>query len=477
MIVRFAPSPTGPLHIGGARSALFNYLLARKENGKFIVRIEDTDLERSKREYEEEIVRSLNWLGIDWDEGLGVGGDHGPYRQTERLDIYDQYVNTLLENGQAYYCFCSDEDLEAERAEMIKADGIVKYSGKCSHLTPEEVSERLARGEKPGVRLRVPLGQTIVVNDLIRGQVSFNSDTMGDFIIRKADGIPVYNYAVVIDDVLMDVTLVMRAEEHLSNTPRQLAIYDALNLPRPEFAHVSLILGSDRQKMSKRHGATSVMQYRERGYLPQAVFNFLALLGWTPEGELEIMTKEEIIAAFSVDRVAKSPAVFDVDKLNYINQQHMKRLSHTELLAELQPFIVAAPEAEKFAVLTAQQMDLLIEALRDRLVCLVDFIEEAKVFLAAPEMDLEVKEVLAEADSIANLRLLQTVLPELTGPTEIKSFLKQFIKNNNLAAKSVYMPIRVALTGKMHGPDLPYLLSFLGREEVLHRIEQAVTGC
>ncbi len=474
--VRFAPSPTGPLHIGGARSALFNYLEARHTGGRFIVRIEDTDLERSKREFEDEIIQSLKWLGLDWDEGIVVGGENGPYRQTERLEIYQQYVRKLLEEDQAYYCFCTEEELEKEREQQMAADGLVRYSGKCSHLSREEVQKRIAAGEKPAVRLRVPPGKQLEVHDYVRGDVRFDTDTMGDFIIVKNDGIPVYNFAVVLDDVLMGVTLVMRAEEHLSNTPRQLLIYQALGFPTPAFAHVSLILGSDHQKMSKRHGATSVMAYREMGYLPEAVFNFLALLGWSPEGEQEIMTQEEIIAQFDVNRVSKSPAVFDLNKLNYINQQHIKRLSLEEFKRRMRPYLENSEFSEDIKTLSEEKYSVLAQALKDRLVCLADVKDQARVFLRRQEPEKEAQELLAIPE---NQAMLKTFAEEFSAfdfqeAAEIKSFIKKFIKNHQLNAKNVYMPLRSALTGVTHGPDLPWLILFWDKQETLDRIWTAL---
>ena len=312
--VRFAPSPTGPFHIGGARSALFNWLLARKTGGKLILRIEDTDLERSSRESEENIKAALKWLGMDWDEGVDVGGEYGPYRQTERLDLYRKYTEQLLAEGKAYHCYCTDEELEAERQALAAQSQMPRYMGKCRNLTPEQIAAFEKEGRKPTVRFRVPAGQQIVIHDMVRGDVVFDSDGIGDFVIVKSDGIPTYNYAVVIDDALMHITHVIRAEEHLSNTPRQSLIYDALAFEKPIFGHISLILGKDRTKMSKRHGATSVDQYRKLGYCPKGIVNFLALLGWAPNSEQEIFTTEELIQAFSMDHVAKNPAVFDLDK-------------------------------------------------------------------------------------------------------------------------------------------------------------------
>ena len=319
MKVRFAPSPTGPFHIGGARSALFNWLLARKEEGTFVLRIEDTDLARSTRESEENIKASLQWLGMNWDEGVDVGGENGPYRQTERLELYKEVTQRLLDEGHAYECYCSAEELDAVRQDQMDRGETPKYNGHCDHLDEETKAKYIAEGRKPTIRLRVPLNKTYTFDDMVRGRVSFESNGVGDFVIVKSDGIPVYNFAVVMDDHMMGITHVIRAEEHLSNTPRQMAIYEALGWDIPTFGHISLILGKDYKKMSKRHGATSVEQYKQLGYLPEALVNFLALLGWAPEGEEEFFTPDELIKAFSMDRVAKNPAVFDIDKLNHIN--------------------------------------------------------------------------------------------------------------------------------------------------------------
>ncbi|MBP2652136.1 MAG: gltX [Firmicutes bacterium] len=342
MRLRFAPSPTGPFHIGGARSALFNWLIARKYGGKLVLRIEDTDLERSSRQSEENIKEALKWLGISWDEGIDVGGEYGPYRQTERLTLYSQYTTQLLENDQAYYCYCSEEELEVERQQQMTKGETPHYSGRCRHLSEGERSQLEMEGRKPVVRFRVPENQEIVINDIVRGTVTFESNGIGDFVIVKSDGIPVYNYAVVLDDALMKITHVIRAEEHLSNTPRQVLIYQALGLTTPVFGHISLILGADRSKMSKRHGATAVEQYRNRGYLPEAVVNFLALLGWSPTGDQEIFSVDELIGAFSMERLAKNPAVFDIDKLNWLNAHYIRKASPDSILELALPHLVEA---------------------------------------------------------------------------------------------------------------------------------------
>lgn len=472
--VRFAPSPTGPLHIGGARSALFNFLFAAHERGKMVLRIEDTDLDRSDRVYEEEIIASLRWLGLTWDEGVDVGGENGPYRQTERLDIYDQYAKKLLAEDKAYYCFCQPEELEAERQLSGEKGDMIGYSGKCRSLSKEEIEEKIAQGIKPTIRFRVPEHKVLVVDDLVRGSVMFETDLLGDYIIVKSDGIPTYNFAVVIDDNLMGITHVIRAEEHLSNTPRQLLIYDALGFELPKFAHISLILGSDKQKMSKRHGATSVLQYRENGYLPEALFNFLSLLGWSAEGENEILSAAEIIKQFSLEKVSKSPAVFDVDKLNWLNSQYIKKLSIDELAPMLKPFLQDFIYQDELSRLTEEQYLLLVAAVHDRLVSLKDIVREAAAIFA-PLTD---KSYEAEAWQVLNEpgvpQVLEAFKSQMTtaGDVEfIKQVIKKLIKENKLKPKDVYMPLRCALSGVTHGPELSYLISIWGLDETIRRID------
>lgn len=472
--VRFAPSPTGPLHIGGARSALFNYLYALNQGGELLLRIEDTDLDRSKREFEEEIIESLEWLGIDWQEGIHRQGDNGPYRQTERLEIYKSYLQQLLDAGLAYYCFCTEEELDAQRKVLIEKGETPRYMGKCSQLSEEEVEQKLNAGLKPTIRFRVPKNKIYVVNDLVRGRVSFDSDLEGDFIIAKSDGIPTYNFAVVIDDVLMGVTLVMRAEEHLSNTPRQLMIYDALKLSRPDFAHISLILGADRQKMSKRHGATSLVQYRDMGYLPEAMFNFLSLLGWSPEGEEEILSPEEIGRSFSLNRVSKSPAVFDIDKLNWINQQHLKRKNLDELKSLLRPYLEESIYAEQIQAMSDLSYGVMVEAVRDHLVCLTDITTQVEVFFSETDYEEEAQEVLKGETVPVVLNMFINELPEFEAVDEIQAFIKKIIKGNKFKGKDVYMPLRSALSGRTHGPELPNLIYVWGREQSIKRVKKTM---
>lgn len=472
--VRFAPSPTGPLHIGGARSALFNYLFARHYGGELLLRIEDTDTERSRREYEEEIIASLQWLGLQWGEGVGAGGENGPYRQTERLPIYEKYVQMLLEQGDAYYCFCSEKKLEEERQALMAKGETPRYLGSCRHLSEEEQSACLAQGAKPVVRFRVPPRQIFVVDDLVRGRVSFPSDGMGDFIIVKSDGLPTYNFAVVVDDVLMGITHVIRAEEHLSNTPRQLMIYDALRFKRPEFAHISLILGSDRQKMSKRHGATSLMQYREMGYLPEALFNFLSLLGWSPEGEEQVLNATRIAEAFTLERVAKSPAVFDLEKLNWMNGIYIRQLDVDDLAVRVKPYLLSSPYAEQIEALPPEHYRLLVAMLQDRLVCLSDIVPESAVLFDAVTYSPEALEALHGDSTLLVLEAFRDSLPESLEPQAIKQQLKSITKQHKLKPKDVFMPLRCALSGQTHGPELPGLITIWGKEQTLERIQNSL---
>lgn len=477
--VRFAPSPTGPFHIGGARSALFNWLFARKMGGKLILRIEDTDLERSSRESEENIKAALKWLGMDWDEGIDVGGENGPYRQTERLDIYKKYTEKLLAEGKAYYCYCTDEELEEERQALIKEGKMPRYMGKCRNLTPEQIAAYEAEGRKPTVRFRVPADQQILVRDMVRGDVVFDSNNIGDFVIVKSDGIPTYNYAVVIDDALMHITHVIRAEEHLSNTPRQCLVYDALGFEKPVFGHISLILGKDHTKMSKRHGATSVDQYRQLGYLPEGIVNFLALLGWAPNSEQEIFSIDELIKEFSMERVAKNPAVFDIDKLNWINQHYMRQLDDEAFFAAAKPHMIAA------GYMTGEETGEKLAWLKKVVATSKDHVSFAAQIPASVEMYFN-DEFGFENDEAAAVLQAETVptvigmlleeLPklEVLDGAAVKVLFKTIQKTTKLKGKDVFMPIRVALTGNQHGPELAEMVPLLGIERTEKRIRASL---
>ena len=479
MRVRFAPSPTGPFHIGGARSALFNWLLARKTGGKLILRIEDTDLERSSRESEENIKNALKWLGIDWDEGIDIGGEYGPYRQTERLPIYAEYTERLLASGKAYRCYCTDQELDAERQKLMAEGQTPRYLGKCRQLTAADEAALLAEGRKPTVRFRVPENQDITFQDAVRGTVSFDSNGIGDYVIVKSDGIPVYNYAVVLDDALMKITHVVRAEEHLSNTPRQILLYQALGLPLPIFGHVSLILGKDRSKMSKRHGATSVEQYKALGYLPEALVNFLALLGWSPVGEQEIFSSAELIELYTRDHVAKNPAVFDIDKLNWINSQYLKRLDLGTLTDMALPHLREAGLIE--AELTAERkawVTQVVGAVREYISFAAQIPEHAAVFFQdeiTMEND-ETADVLRDPDvpQVMEAFLNKLAAMDPVDGEQVQAALKAVGKELKLGGKKVFMPVRVALTGKMHGPELIALIPLLGVARTTARIRRSL---
>ncbi len=334
MRVRFAPSPTGQLHVGNARTALFNWLLARGAGGTFILRIEDTDVERSTRESESAIVRDLRWLGLDWDEGPDIGGAHGPYRQSERLHLYQSYATELLSAGAAYYCFCSTAQLDAERQDALANGRPARYAGTCRRLSREQAAARIAAGERPAIRFRVPEERDVVFTDAVRGDVRFQTDVIGDPIIVRADGTPAYNFAVVVDDALMEVTHVVRGEDHISNTPRQILLYEALGFAPPTFAHLSLVMGPDHSPLSKRHGATSVAEFRGKGYLPEALVNYLALIGWSPGGGDELLPIDELARRFSLEAVGHSAGVFDEEKLAWANRHYLKIADPTRL-AEL----------------------------------------------------------------------------------------------------------------------------------------------
>jgi len=473
---RFAPSPTGHLHIGGARTALFNYLFAKRYGGKFILRIEDTDLERSSIEPEKVIIESLRWLGIEWDEGVEVGGPYGPYRSTERVDIYKKYVDVLFEKGYAYYCYCTEEELEAQRQELLSKGQMPRYLGKCRNLTEEQKRRFEQEGRKPTVRFKVPEGVKIVVHDLVRGDVEFLSDDIGDFVIVKSDGIPTYNFAVVIDDHLMKISHVIRGEEHLSNTPRQILIYNALGFELPQFAHVSLILGKDRTKMSKRHGSTWVEQYRDQGYLKEGLINFLALLGWSPPEDREIFDMEYLIENFSLERVSKNPAIFDIDKLNYINSQHIKLKSLDELTQMCIPYFVEAGYIkEDEAKSKFEWLKKIVKSVYEGLDYLSQIKDRVDIFFnneVKIEED-EAKEVL-KWDHVKDLinvfenKIRQ--MNELT-PEAIKLLFKEIQKETGYKGKNLFMPIRVALTGKTHGPELVEIIEIVGKENILKRLE------
>jgi nondiscriminating glutamyl-tRNA synthetase len=479
--VRYAPSPTGHLHIGNARTALFNYLFARNLNGKFIIRIEDTDIKRNVEGGEESQLKYLHWLGIDWDESTDVGGPYGPYRQTERLDIYDQYWKQLLDQGLAYKCYCTEEELEHEREEQIAKGEMPGYSGKHRNLTLEQQQAFEAEGRKPSVRFRVLEGRTYTFDDIVKGPISFEGDGTSDFVIVKKDGIPTYNFAVVIDDYLMKISHVLRGEDHISNTPRQLMIYEALGWEPPQFGHMTLIVNDQRKKLSKRDESIIqfISQYEELGYLPEAMFNFIALLGWSPEGEQEMFTREELIAVFTANRLSKSPAVFDTNKLNHINNHYLKTVDLTRVVDLCIPHLQKAgfiPEAVDSALY--EWITALVALNRDKLKCGADIVGHSELFFQEElQFDEEAKAVLAEefVPTILKSFLAQVEQTDVLEAGAVQAMMKQVQAETGFKGKPLFMSIRVALTGHAHGPDLNATLFLLGKNKVIARLQKLLS--
>ncbi|MBN8253744.1 glutamate--tRNA ligase [Priestia flexa] len=474
--VRYAPSPTGHLHIGNARTALFNYLFARNQNGKFIIRIEDTDQKRNIEGGEESQLRYLKWLGIDWDESIDIGGEYGPYRQSERTEIYEKYTDELLEKGAAYYCYCTEEELEKEREEQTENGQMPRYSGKCRNLTEEQQKELAAEGRKPSIRFRVPTGTVVKFNDIVKGEVVFESDGIGDYVIVKKDGTPTYNYAVAIDDHLMEMTHVLRGDDHISNTPKQIMIYNALGWEPPVFGHMTLIVNESRRKLSKRDESIIqfIEQYKELGYLPEALFNFITMLGWSPVGEEEIFSKEQFIEIFDPARLSKSPALFDTNKLRWMNNQYMKQLDLDEVVDLSLPHLVKAGRVEE--QMTEEQtkwVKELIALYQEQMSYGAEIVELTEMFFKTEiEYNEEAKAVLAEEQVPEVLQAFATEIEamETFSPEEIKAATKAVQKATGHKGKKLFMPIRVATTGETHGPELPKAISLLGKATVLARL-------
>jgi len=497
--VRYAPSPTGHLHIGGARTALFNYLFARKHGGDFIIRIEDTDQKRHVEDAEASQLENLAWLGIRWDESVDRGGPHAPYRSSERLDLYHMYAQKLVDKDLAYPCFCTEEMLEEERAAMLKAGVAPKYSGRCAHLPLAERNARIAAGMPYALRFRVPEGKTYEIKDVIRGDVVFRSDDIGDFVIIKQDGMPTYNFAVTIDDHLMGITHVIRGEEHLSNTPRQLAIYEAFAWEAPIFAHLPLILNEDKQKMSKRDERTIqfVEQYRALGYLPEALVNFIALLGWSPPGEEELFGLDALIERFDLSRVSKSPAVFDRQKLMWMNHHYLQKVDPSWIAEVAYPYIQKRyPSAPVDPPLALWSWVVRVAALYQKeLSYAAELVERADLFFKvrfAPDTlnasisftdDVWLEEGLDKETSKRVLRAVSDAFSALAkthdeekeiAPEVVKEILKVQQKASGIKGKAFFMPIRIAVTGLAHGPELDQTLSLLGLSFVRERLSQTL---
>ena len=492
--VRFAPSPTGELHVGNARTALFNWLFARHHGGVFVLRIEDTDRSRTTKAFEENLLEELRWLGIDWDEGPGVGGAHGPYHQTERLEIYRDCLDRLIAAGKVYPCYCTEAELEAERASLVARRLMPRYLGKCRQLSEAEQKRLCAEGRSPVWRFRVEAGP-IAFDDLIRGPMAFQGEAIGDFIIVRSNGIPAYNFAVVVDDHAMEISHVIRGEDHLSNTAAQILLYRALGLAPPVFAHHALVLGKDHTKLSKRHGATSVGAFRRRGILPEALLNYLALMGSSFEGGREIASAKEIVEGFSLERTGKGGAVFDEEKLLWLNGIYIRRLEPAVLAERLATFIREAGYDERS--FGRERLAGIVAAIQDSLPTLADIGEHLDIFSddrfridgEAAEFlkDDEAKRVLVALQGLldggavlgagAALRKDTTAGVPADGvemPASFAALIKRIGEQTGLRGKKLYLPIRAAVTGRLHGPELDRIFALLGPTSLRKRVETAL---
>jgi glutamyl-tRNA synthetase/nondiscriminating glutamyl-tRNA synthetase len=484
--VRFAPSPTGHLHVGNARTALFNWLFARQKGGAMVLRIEDTDLERSEARFEDLLMADLKWLGLDWDEGPDLGGPYVPYRQSDRLEVYREHAERLLNENKAYLCFCSEEELEQERQKAHAEHRQPIYSGKCRKLDPSDAARRRTSGEPCAIRLRIP-EHPIRFHDIVHGEVEFSNEVVSDPIILRSSGVPVYNYVVVIDDALMKITHVIRGDDHLSNTPKQVALYEALGWPVPEFAHLSTILGSDRERLSKRHGATSIANFREMGVLPEALMNYLALLGWAPSGGTrEIFSPAELVKEFALERVTPSPAVFDMEKLYWLNRHYLSaRLSmDDERLIDL-----SAPYIRSIGLLSSrtnehrQSLDPADPAEREFVAKLLAiFLPSVDRLDQLPEriskiLHYDAKAALSSSDNAEVLALPNTKAviarfstkiledePAKTAqltPERFKQIVNEVKAETGAKGKELFHPIRIVVTGSHSGPEFDKLVPIL----------------
>ncbi|RKQ63543.1 glutamyl-tRNA synthetase /glutamate--tRNA(Gln) ligase [Thermovibrio guaymasensis] len=477
--VRFAPSPTGFMHVGNARTALFNYLFARHHGGKFVLRIEDTDVERHNEEAVKVIYEALRWMGLNWDEGPDVGGPYSPYRQSERLDIYREFIDKLKEKGLVYECFCTQEELDRMRKEQLERGEPPRYTGKCRNLTEEEKERLRAEGRKPVLRFKVPEDRVVKFNDLIKGEIEISSRQLGgDFVIVRSNGMPVYNFVVVVDDALMKITHVIRGEDHISNTPKQILLYEALGFEPPQFAHLPMILGPDRSKLSKRHGSTSVREFREKGYLPEAFVNFLALLGWYPKDGKEILSMDELIEKFDIKEVNSAPAVFDTTKLNWMNQVYIRNYPIDKLTDLIIPYLEKA--GFDLSQFDREWLEKVVEVTREYFTVLSDAPTYMEVFLKDDfEVEPQAKEFISEdPNRLKVIELFLEKLENLEGELSSDSFkrlVKEVGKELGVKGKNLFMPIRIGLTGRMSGVELPVLVELLGKERVLRRLKNSLS--
>jgi nondiscriminating glutamyl-tRNA synthetase len=475
--VRYAPSPTGNLHIGSARTVLYNWLFARHHGGTFVLRIEDTDLTRSSEAFVEAQQQTLRWLGLDWDEGPGVGGPHAPYRQTERLHLYREALEALRASGAAYPCYCTPEELAARREEARRAGRAPRYDGRCRDLTERQRQAFEAAGRRPAWRLRVPDEGETVVHDLILGDVRFEHAALDDFVIVRSDGWPVYNFVVVVDDLEMEITHVLRGDDHLANTPKQIQVYRALGKEPPAFGHLPSVLAADRSRLSKRHGPVSIEEYREAGLLPEAILNYCALLGWSPPDGSEILTLEEMVAAFDLDRVHRSGAVYDPVKLRWMNGQHLRRLPAEEVARRAAPWLAkaglptpdAAPEA-------GPPLAAAVALVQERVQTLAEIPDAITYFYRAPAAyDPAGVQRHFRPEAAARLRAAADAVEGLEpfDAARMEAAYRGLAERMGVKAADLIHPTRLALTGRTVGPSLFALAELIGQKECVARLREA----
>ena len=473
--VRFAPSPTGYLHVGGARTALFNWLYARRHGGTFVLRIEDTDVERSSQDMVTGILDGLRWLGMTWDEGPEIGGPHAPYFQSERLDRYRDTAMRLVEEGRAYFCYCTPERVRVERERAEARGEGWQYDRSCLALSPDRVRELEAAGAPRAIRFKVPDGGTSF-NDAVHGPIAFDAVNIEDFVILRSDHYPTYHLSVVVDDVDMDITDVIRGDDHISNTPKHVLLFQALGAPIPRFAHVPLILGTDKKRLSKRHGATSVMEYQRQGYLPAAMVNFLALLGWSPGDDRELMTMAELVECFALEGISGGNAVFNTEKLDWMNGQYIARMPVADLAAAVGPLLEQAGLGAHALVGDAASFHRLLELLRPRAKRLTDFVDQARPLLTEPvEYEPEaVSKHLSSPELAEQVAALVEALGVLAPYDEagIEAAVRATATARGIKAGALIHATRVAVTGRTASPGLFEVLAWLGRERTRARLTQ-----
>ena len=479
--LRFAPSPTGYLHIGGLRTALYNYLYAKQKGGKFLLRIEDTDRTRYVEGAIENLIHELKWAGVEADEGVCLDengkitevGECGPYIQSERVEkgIYNKYAEELIEKGYAYYCFCSKERLDDVKNQQ-KADGkIPKYDGLCRGVSIEDAKKRIANGESYVIRLKLPENRDIVFEDVIKGKITINTNDMDDQVLIKADGFPTYHFAVVVDDHLMGITHIVRGDEWISSTPKHIYLYEALGFEKPIFVHLPTVLNKSGKKLSKRNDDASVEDFRLKGYLPEALINYLALVGWSPESNEEILSLDEMIKQFSFDRVSKSGGVFDVDKLDWVNAQYIRKMEVSELAKLVKPYLVKAGFIKED--ICEKRLELITKTFQESILRLPEIVEQSRFLFE----DVAVEPDALKMRNVEHIEILKEKMKEELSQIEemdeetAKGFMKKVQKASGFKGKDLYMPVRALLTGQVHGPELSNILEILGKGEILRRLE------